>query len=675
MPTRLKKIAKAIYAPVYRNRLRSQDGLFACSNEAITDFAKSLKADIESVARLKSCLSAVPKQKFSSETRKKIVLLIRALRADGNTYCESEVVNFFWERDLCLVARRERALYLSESGQILEARRAWFDLLDHGDIAFVLKSVRRFCNVWRKRGIKAAELFSFEITHYLEHAEMSGEHFALKELFARDSEGEFASLKLMKMNSFSVSGRFSEFFEEVDQYLDKISTRSVGARKVFGVAGMREYIRHVHAGEGESPVSAPLIDNQTFLTYINDLEYNNNRIREVGLYGAYLEGCRESRSVRSGLVLACRNEKALKRNVLVIADNWNFISKEIAGLDAECSSTTAIRTIDLRTVNLRGSRNYSAALYDPFFHDGESLQALGRLNEYNESLLQAADTIFIEWCNEAAVFFSKYLMKSPKKIVVRLHSYEAFSHWPYFVNWGAVDELVFVAEHIKNVFLALHPEVLELGVKISVINTFHDFDGYVQSAKQGLPFEHGREKTLCMLGWATPNKDPIWALETLKQLLQKDPEWKLILVGNSWRESEPDKAYIDTFARFIAENGLSRAVEFAPYTNDISQYLLRAGYVISASHREGTHEAIIEGVGYGCIPIIRNWPMLAQFGGARDFYRCVGENVCETPEEAAALILARSQTEEYVSSIQQKARNAFHYEYTLPRLIEVLSGE
>ena len=675
MPTRLKKIAKAIYTPVNLKRFRSQEGIFASSKEDIVNFAQSLKPDIESVMRLKNCLAVVPKSKFSSETRRKIVLLIRSLRADGNKYCESVVVNFFVAKDPCLVACRERALYLSEAGQILEARQAWFDLLDQGDIVFVLKNVRRFSKEWRRRGLRDALLLSFEITYFIENAEMKGELSALKELFSRDSEGEFASLKLMKLNSLSVSGRFSEFFSEVDLYLEKISTCSVGARKVFGVAGLREFVRYVHAGSSDAALPSPLIDNRTFLEYIGDLETNNHRIRKVGLYQEYLKACKESRKVRSSLLGRRSKEQRDNTNLLIVADNWNFISKEIDGLESEYSQEVNIRTIDLKTMTVKTSRNYLAALYDPFFQDGESICALSTINEYNKSLLDSADTIFLEWCNESAVFFSRYLKSSDKKVVVRLHSYEAFSHWPYFVNWGAVDELVFVAEHIKNVFLALHPEVIELGVNISVINTFHNFDVYLESGDQSSPPVCHREKTLCMLGWATPNKDPIWTLEVLSQLLKEDPEWKLLLVGNTWRESEPDQSYIDTFNRYIDENELHQAIEFVPYTNDISPQLLRAGYVVSASHREGTHEAIIEGVGHGCIPVIRDWPMLTQFGGARDFYRCVGDNICETPAEAAALILDRPFIKNYVSSVQVKARDTFHYENTLPRLVEVIAGE
>ncbi len=41
-----------------------------------------------------------------------------------------------------------------------------------------------------------------------------------------------------------------------------------------------------------------------------------------------------------------------------------------------------------------------------------------------------------------------------KKIICRLHSYEAFTSYIYEINWSNVDKVIFVAEHIKRLVLS-----------------------------------------------------------------------------------------------------------------------------------------------------------------------------------------------------------------------------
>ncbi|WP_434281928.1 glycosyltransferase [Clostridium botulinum] len=49
---------------------------------------------------------------------------------------------------------------------------------------------------------------------------------------------------------------------------------------------------------------------------------------------------------------------------------------------------------------------------------------------------------------------SKLEVAKYKKIICRLHSYEAFTSYIYEVNWGNVDKVIFVAEHIKRFVLS-----------------------------------------------------------------------------------------------------------------------------------------------------------------------------------------------------------------------------
>ena len=75
-----------------------------------------------------------------------------------------------------------------------------------------------------------------------------------------------------------------------------------------------------------------------------------------------------------------------------------------------------------------------------------------------EELIAWADLVMIEWCNELAIELTqKSKMLEEKRVIIRLHSYEALSGYVQHVRWSVVDALVFVAEHIKNLVLKQMP--------------------------------------------------------------------------------------------------------------------------------------------------------------------------------------------------------------------------
>jgi len=68
------------------------------------------------------------------------------------------------------------------------------------------------------------------------------------------------------------------------------------------------------------------------------------------------------------------------------------------------------------------------------------------------------DIIWFEFASEAAIWGTQDPNIIYKKVVLRLHSYEVLTgHWK-LVNWSMVHELIFVAEHIKNLFDKLEAE-------------------------------------------------------------------------------------------------------------------------------------------------------------------------------------------------------------------------
>ena len=77
---------------------------------------------------------------------------------------------------------------------------------------------------------------------------------------------------------------------------------------------------------------------------------------------------------------------------------------------------------------------------------------LRRLDSGHARLLAWADIVFVDWCEWAAVWMS-HRLPPETRLVIRLHSYEAFGPWPHLVDWAGVDVLVSEGEHIQRFLL------------------------------------------------------------------------------------------------------------------------------------------------------------------------------------------------------------------------------
>lgn len=87
-----------------------------------------------------------------------------------------------------------------------------------------------------------------------------------------------------------------------------------------------------------------------------------------------------------------------------------------------------------------------------------------------EAVVEWADIVWIEWCNELAIeMTNKMPVLAEKKVIIRLHSYEAFSNYVQAAKWSMIDSVIFVAAHIRDIVLKSIPRLSEL-VDIHVVH-------------------------------------------------------------------------------------------------------------------------------------------------------------------------------------------------------------
>ncbi|MPV49058.1 glycosyltransferase [Pseudactinotalea sp. HY160] len=240
-----------------------------------------------------------------------------------------------------------------------------------------------------------------------------------------------------------------------------------------------------------------------------------------------------------------------------------------------------------------------------------------------------ADTIFVEWGHRALVWAS--LLDTRLPIVTRVRKYEAMTPMPLLTAWQHLGRSVFVATPIRDLVAATAPG---FGSDVHVVPDAVDLPRWDRGKRAEA------DRTIALVGWNKVSKDPAWALEVLRLLREEDPTWRLLLVGETVPADSGADPYYEALTRRIL--GFKDAVEVTGFTDDLAATLTRVGVILSSSRVEGQHDSLIQGVASGALPVVRDWPDLAAWGGAAAVYPA--EWVVGTPQLAAERILTAAPT-------------------------------
>lgn len=254
-----------------------------------------------------------------------------------------------------------------------------------------------------------------------------------------------------------------------------------------------------------------------------------------------------------------------------------------------------------------------------------------------QAVVDQADVVWIEWGTALAAYITQARLDKP--VMIRVHRYEAQTQWPQFVEASGCDGLVFVSEWVRRVLLMHRPGLS--GVMQTVIPLGLD------ARRFDLDKDSEAAHTLGLIGWSLWLKDPDFALDVLDALRERDERWRLLLVGSP--PVGPD-AWVQALMDRVAEYG--DAVETLGQRGDVPQVLRRVGYILSTSRLESFHQAVVEGIASGAVPVVRDWPEVKGLGGAASIYP--SEWLVDTPVEAAERVLATplpfEQGREYLES-------------------------
>ncbi|MFI5754735.1 hypothetical protein [Streptomyces sp. NPDC051569] len=255
--------------------------------------------------------------------------------------------------------------------------------------------------------------------------------------------------------------------------------------------------------------------------------------------------------------------------------------------------------------------------------------------------LDWADVVFIDWCAAAAAFFT-LVDPGTARIVVRLHSYEAFTYWPHLVDFSRVSDLVFVSEHLRDLCTSAVPRLKEPGgPQLHVIDNAVILGRFVRPKNPAARFAVG------LLGTSQVAKDPRWALEVLRLVRQKDTRYRLHLIGSPLTAAGSPGAerYHRAFSKELAPLEAAGWARQLGRTEDVPGALTEVGVILNSSVREGWPLSVVEGAVSGAVPVVRDWPYFsATPHGAGALFP--SSWIVATPAEAADRILAVTASEE-----------------------------
>lgn len=214
-----------------------------------------------------------------------------------------------------------------------------------------------------------------------------------------------------------------------------------------------------------------------------------------------------------------------------------------------------------------------------------------------------ADVVWLEWANELTIQLTNHPnLLNTKSVICRLHSYEAFSGFVQNINWEKIDDLVFVADHIKDIVIQQVPGLPNRVNNIHIVPNGVNLDKFVFR-------DRTKGENLAYLGHINYKKGPMLLLHAFRELVQVDKKYRLFIGGNF-----QDARYELYFNQMIKELGLELNIQMDGWIEDVGTWLEDKHYMVCSSVLEGHPVGVMEAMACGLKPVIHN------FVGARNIY-------------------------------------------------------
>jgi len=214
-----------------------------------------------------------------------------------------------------------------------------------------------------------------------------------------------------------------------------------------------------------------------------------------------------------------------------------------------------------------------------------------------------ADVIWIEWGDQAAINVTRQgQLLFGKQVILRIHSYEVFTNYLDYIKWSAVTDLVFVAEHIRNLAIQKFPRIRREVDRIHVIPNGIDVKRF-----KGICPENNKQ--LAYLGFINFKKAPLLLFTAFAELLKMDASYKLH-IGGTFQEER----YALYLRQMSEDLDIKDNIIIYDWVEKPEDWLQDKSHILCTSVLESQGKGIMEAMAMGLKPIIHN------FVGAKNIY-------------------------------------------------------
>jgi glycosyltransferase involved in cell wall biosynthesis len=278
--------------------------------------------------------------------------------------------------------------------------------------------------------------------------------------------------------------------------------------------------------------------------------------------------------------------------------------------------------------------------------------ALGEHDEaVSKELAEWADVVICEWCGPNAVWYSRHKRRG-SRLLVHLHRFELYSHYPGQVRIGNVDQVICVSDHYAR--LTREHTGWPAGKVVSVPNP-------LDVLQLDRPKLDGAQFHLGMIGVVPSRKRLDMALDVLEELRRDDDRYLLyVKSGMPWEhwwvwQNPAEREHYSAALRRVQRSPLLRdAVVFDDAGPDVAAWLRRVGFVLSTSDDESFHVGPAEGMASRAVPVIRHWP------GAETIYH--QRWIRDTPAAMASFIASLASPDDWRAAGQAAHEHALAFE-------------
>jgi len=277
----------------------------------------------------------------------------------------------------------------------------------------------------------------------------------------------------------------------------------------------------------------------------------------------------------------------------------NDLSRPIMSEDLLMAGNPASPPVKRIAIFCGPNHSFLNAIVDHLAARHEVRRFQGQTMADMRELMNWSDLSWFEWCDQLVIQASRL----PKicHMLCRLHSYEVFSDMPGQVEWEKVDDLIFVAPHIRDIALSKFPN-LGQNVRTHIIPNGVDTQKYCFSKRS-------KGFNLAYVGYLNHKKNPPLLLQCMRYLVDIDDRYTLHIAGE--HQETRSKLYFD---HMIKAMELEPHLKFNGWVNDIVPWLADKQYILSTSLLESFGYGIAEAMACGLKPLIHN------FIGAKELY-------------------------------------------------------